>query len=84
MRGSSGSVGNGSLAGSSSRTPIPVGVAGRETCRTPSSSVTVTATGTGRMAWVAASENSTEMGWSLRCSEKQNESLEISSPSTRS
>ena len=34
------------------------------------------------MAWVAASDSCTSMGWSLRCSELQNESLAISVPSS--
>ena len=81
-RGSFGSVGSGSFAGSARVTPIPVGVSGREMRARPPSTVRVTGVGTGSMAWVAVSESVTWMGWSLRCSELQNDSLATSVPSS--
>ncbi len=83
MRGSFGSVGSGSLAGSSSRMPTGVGVAGRTIRRAPSSPVTSTGVLTGLMACVAASEMDVVIGWLLTWSAWQNSSDSISwSPST--
>ncbi len=55
--------------------PTGVGVAGRRTRSTPSTTSTSTATGGGLIACVAASDSDVRIGWSVRCSEKQNDAL---------
>ena len=71
-RGSAGSVGSTSLAGSSSTMPIAVGVAGRTMRRRPSTSVTSTGVAIGLIAAVAASEMETSTAWSMTVSALQN------------
>ena len=84
MRGSFGSVGSDSFAGSSSVMPIGVGVAGRETCSAPLRSVTSTGVATGVIARVAASEIETSMFWSVTVSAWQKVIWFHSSPSRSS